>query len=107
MADFVQNSETKNAVRELTSPIPDVATFNTIVQSVITDNPFGCITNMTPCRDLTHQLEVRKRTFRSILVPLDASWFILICVFSSTAGISCTSSDEQKVPKWSEIYCRF
>jgi hypothetical protein len=48
MADFVQNSKTKNAVRDLTSPIPDVATFNTIVQSVITDNPFGCITNMTP-----------------------------------------------------------
>jgi hypothetical protein len=26
MADFVQNSETKNAVYKLTSPIPDVAT---------------------------------------------------------------------------------
>jgi hypothetical protein len=43
-----ENSETKNAVRELPSPIPDVATFNTIVQLVITDNPFGCVTNMTP-----------------------------------------------------------
>ena len=47
MADFVQNSETKNAVRDLTSPIPDVATFNTIVQSVITDNPFECVAYMT------------------------------------------------------------
>jgi hypothetical protein len=47
MADFVQNSETKNAVRELTNPIPDVATFNTIVQSVITGNPFGCVAYMT------------------------------------------------------------
>jgi len=47
MANFVQNSETKNAVRELTSPIPDVATFNTIVQSVITGNPFGCVSYMT------------------------------------------------------------
>jgi len=47
MADFIQNSQTKTAVRELTSPIPDVAAFNTIVQSVITDNPFGCVAYMT------------------------------------------------------------
>jgi hypothetical protein len=43
MADFVQNSTVKSAVRELTSPIPDVATFNTVVQSVITGNPVGCV----------------------------------------------------------------
>ena len=47
MADFVQSSESKNAVRELASPISDVATFNTIVQSVITDNPFECVEYMT------------------------------------------------------------
>jgi len=47
MADFIQNSQTKTAVRELASPIPDVAAFNTIVQSVITDNPFGCVAYMT------------------------------------------------------------
>ncbi|MFA5347912.1 MAG: hypothetical protein WC294_07225 [Methanoregula sp.] len=47
MADFIQNSQTKTAVRELASPIPDVTAFNTIVQSVITDNPFGCVAYMT------------------------------------------------------------
>jgi hypothetical protein len=47
MADFVQSSESKNAVRELATPIPDVATFNTIVASVITDNPFECVAYMT------------------------------------------------------------
>jgi hypothetical protein len=47
MADFVQSNITKNAVRELTDPIADVATFNTIVQSVITDNPFACVAYMT------------------------------------------------------------
>ena len=30
MANFAQNNETKNAVRDLMNPIPDVATFNTI-----------------------------------------------------------------------------
>ncbi|MDP3564955.1 MAG: hypothetical protein Q8R70_10755 [Methanoregula sp.] len=47
MADFVQNSETKSAIRELADPIVDVAAFNTIVQSVITTNPFACVSNMT------------------------------------------------------------
>ena len=47
MADFVQSNVTKSAVRELADPIADVATFNTIVQSVITDNPFACVAYMT------------------------------------------------------------
>ncbi|MDO8873349.1 MAG: hypothetical protein Q7V05_11575 [Methanoregula sp.] len=47
MADFVQSSETKSAIRTLESQIADVATFNSIVQSVITDNPFACVSYMT------------------------------------------------------------
>ena len=43
MADFVETSNTKTAVRTLASPIANVTTFDTIVQAVITDNPFGCI----------------------------------------------------------------
>ena len=43
MADFVQKTTVKTAVRELANPVADVATFNTIVQAVITDNPFGCV----------------------------------------------------------------
>jgi len=47
MADFVQSNETKNAVRTLAAPISDVTTFDGIVQSVITTNPFGCVDYMT------------------------------------------------------------
>jgi hypothetical protein len=47
MADFVQSTVTKSAVRNLAEPIADVATFNSIVQSVITDNPFACVAYMT------------------------------------------------------------
>jgi hypothetical protein len=47
MTDFVQSSETKRAVRKLTNPIADVAAFDAIVQSVITQNPFGCVEYMT------------------------------------------------------------
>jgi hypothetical protein len=47
MADFVQSANVKSAVRTLAEPIADVATFNTIVQSVITSNPFACVAYMT------------------------------------------------------------
>jgi len=47
MADFVQSSESKNAVRKLAVPISDVATFESIVQSVIATNPFGCVDYMS------------------------------------------------------------
>ena len=42
MADFIQKTNVKSSVRKLANPIADVAAFNTIVQSVITDNPFAC-----------------------------------------------------------------
>lgn len=47
MADFVQSNETKSAVRDLANPIADVASFNAIVQSVITGNPFACVAYMS------------------------------------------------------------
>jgi hypothetical protein len=43
MADFVQKTVTKTAVRELANPIADIASFDAIVQNVITANPFGCV----------------------------------------------------------------
>ncbi|WP_321504302.1 hypothetical protein [uncultured Methanoregula sp.] len=43
MADFVQKTTVKTAVRILANPIADAAAFNTIVQSVITGNPFSCV----------------------------------------------------------------
>jgi hypothetical protein len=42
MADFVQTTNTKTAVRELAAPIADVNAFNTIVAGVIADNPWNC-----------------------------------------------------------------
>ena len=47
MADFVQNTNVKSAVRKLANPIANVTVFNNIVQSVIADNPFACVAYMT------------------------------------------------------------
>ncbi|MDV2482456.1 hypothetical protein F8E02_10680 [Methanoculleus sp. Wushi-C6] len=43
MADFVQKTVNKTAVRDLAAPIASVTSFNNLVQSVIDDNPFGCV----------------------------------------------------------------
>ena len=43
MADFVQKTVNKTAVRDLTYPIANVTSFNNIIESIINDNPFGCV----------------------------------------------------------------
>ena len=43
MADFVQTTINKTALRDLTVPIADVTSFNNLIQMVIDDNPFGCV----------------------------------------------------------------
>jgi len=43
MPDLGQDAQAKMVVREHANPIADVSTFNMIVQSVITDNPFACV----------------------------------------------------------------
>jgi len=47
MADFVQNTNIKSSVRKLAAPIADIDAFNTIVQNVILNNPFGCVSYMS------------------------------------------------------------
>jgi hypothetical protein len=53
MSDFVQNTNVKSAVRTLADPIADVASFDALVQSVISENPFACAAYMTA--GTTHQ----------------------------------------------------
>jgi hypothetical protein len=43
MADFVPTTVNRTAVRDLAVPIADVTMFNTLVDMVIDDNPFGCV----------------------------------------------------------------
>ena len=42
MADFVEKSVVRTATRGLATPIADVATFDAILQDVLTNNPWGC-----------------------------------------------------------------
>lgn len=44
---FLHDSEAKMTTRELANPIADVGSFDTIVSSVINDNPFGCTAYVT------------------------------------------------------------
>jgi len=47
MADYVQRTNIKSAVRTLAEPIADVAAFDAIVQQVILNNTFGCVSYMS------------------------------------------------------------
>ena len=42
MADFVNTTTTKTAVRDLAVPIADLSTFITLVQTILDTNPWGC-----------------------------------------------------------------
>ena len=71
MADFVQKTTVKTAVRMLANPIADVAAFNTIVASVIADNPFGCVTYTAS--GVTHDpVEKSKENYVAKIVYQDA-----------------------------------
>jgi len=71
MADFVQKSTVRTAVRELTAPIADVTTFNSIVQAVLTDNPFACVSYTEG--GVAHQpVEKSKETYVAKVVYQDA-----------------------------------
>ncbi|MDO9326231.1 MAG: hypothetical protein Q7T80_14870 [Methanoregula sp.] len=43
MADFTTSNTTKSAIRKIAEPLADVTAFNNIVQGVITNNPFQCV----------------------------------------------------------------
>ncbi len=48
MADFHQSNQAKRAVRNLAGPIADIGAFDALVQEIIRNNPFGCISYHVP-----------------------------------------------------------
>ena len=90
MADFNQKTVVKTAVRELANPIADVSAFNTIVQAVITDNPFGCIAYTEA--GVTHQpVEKTKEAYVAKVIYQDGEGKTTgtdSCKFNSVAGFN-------------------
>jgi len=67
MADFVQQSITKSATRTLANPIADADTFETLVNAVVTNNPFSC-TAYTVGGVAMDAVAITKRSFGARLV---------------------------------------
>lgn len=42
MSDFVAKTVSKSATRELTTPITSLVAYNTLIHSILTDNPWAC-----------------------------------------------------------------
>jgi len=71
MGDFVQKTVTKTAVRDLANPIADVSAFDTIVEAVITGNPFGCVA-YTEAGVMHPPVEKSKETYVAKIVYTDS-----------------------------------
>jgi hypothetical protein len=101
MADFVQNTNVKSAVRILAEPFADVAAFNTVVESVIATNPFGCVSYISA--GITHApVEKTRENYVVKLVYQDANAktvgnhsdkFNTIAGFNAGAAVLLASAD--------------
>ena len=67
MGDFVQQTITKSATRVLANPIADAASFDTLIEAVVTDNPFDC-TAYTVGGDAMAAVAITKRSYGARLV---------------------------------------
>ncbi|MFA7695281.1 MAG: hypothetical protein WCX63_07080 [Methanoregula sp.] len=72
MADFMRNSAIKSAIRRYASPFPDIDAFDALIQSVILNNPFGCVSYMNA--GANHPpVEKIKETYAAKFVYLDGN----------------------------------
>jgi len=69
MASFAPTTVNRTAIRYLVTPIASVTPFNTLVQSVIDDNPFGCVGYTTRAGE-TIAAVVRNREHSTLMSEL-------------------------------------
>ncbi|MDD3136610.1 MAG: hypothetical protein PHF64_08945, partial [Methanoregula sp.] len=72
MSDFVPKSVVKSASRALTTPIADAVAFDTIVDAVVSGNPFSC-TTYTVSGETLAAVAITKRTYGTVLVWEDVN----------------------------------
>jgi hypothetical protein len=60
MVIFNQKTGTKNAVRYLKNPFPDITTFDAFVHSLIQKNPLGCTSYMSAKKNHPPVMKVRE-----------------------------------------------
>ena len=94
MADFTTSTTTKSAVRKLADPLADVTAFDNLVQGVITNNPFQCVSYNA--QGVNHTPVERSRqgyTARIVYQDTDAKTVALITIRASTiAGFTSVAN---------------
>jgi len=97
MADFTTSNTTKSAVRKLAAPLADVTAFDNLVQGIITNNPFQCVSYNA--QGVNHPPVERSKqgyTARIIYQDADAKVIALITIRAPTIA-SFTSVANQIV----------
>lgn len=85
MADFTTSNTTKSAIRKLTEPLADVTAFDNIVQGVITNNSFQCVSyNAQGVNHPPAEKSKQGYTARVIYQDTDAKTVALITVRAPT-----------------------
>jgi hypothetical protein len=94
MGDFVPQSNVKSAVREIATPIADVTAFNTIVQAVLSTNPFGCTAYETSGEQLPAVAKNRESYTARILYEDDEAKTVgsVTAKASTVAGFTATKT---------------
>jgi hypothetical protein len=85
MADFTTSNTTKSAVRKIAAPLADVTAFDNLVQGVITNNPFQCVSYNA--QGVNHPPVERSKqgyTARIIYQDADAKIIALITIRAPT-----------------------
>jgi len=85
MADFTTSNTTKSAVRKIAAPLADVTAFDNLVQGVITNNPFQCVSYNA--QGVNHPPVERSKqgyTARIIYQDADAKVIALITIRAPT-----------------------
>ena len=72
MADFIQTTNTKSAVRDLAVPIANITAFDALVQDIIDTNPFGCTAHVE--QGVTIDPVVRSKEAYDAKVVYDSMW---------------------------------
>ncbi|HON82473.1 MAG TPA: hypothetical protein PLN56_11050 [Methanoregulaceae archaeon] len=87
MADFVQKSVTKTAVRVLTAPIANAAAIKTIADSVVSTNPFEC-TSYEVSGVTMNPVIISKQSYSPPAPPSSSSAISITCVAAIRKTVS-------------------
>jgi hypothetical protein len=97
MADFSISSTTKSAIRKIVEPIADVTAFDNIVQGVVANNPFQCVSyNASGVSHAPVEKGKQGYTARIVYQDAEANTIAVITIRASTIAAFTSAANQIK-----------